>query len=271
MLTFVVQQLKKATVQDVAPWWITSLIIQFAGSIVESTEMEPRREGTHRRIDPEISLRQSRLVRSDVNGENPVSEQELSDSADDSTVHPDGSEGATFRMGWTAAALKKGSGVSVGSDEDSSHQDYFEPSESQFLVQRNAEERARSLLEQHRLERIVPQPVEIQEMGIAGTARHLVLPGTSSATQWRGDVGRSLSSPSSRSSGRILPSVSKWIGPTRLFRRAHQSERTKGESELHHLARVAAANLAGVQGIGDWGHDSDGTSGIDHDVLRDFH
>ena len=50
-----------------------------------SIYMEPRRAGTHRRIDAEISLRQSRLVRSDVNGENPVSEQELSDSADDST------------------------------------------------------------------------------------------------------------------------------------------------------------------------------------------
>ena len=33
---------------------------------------------------------------------------------------------------------------------------------------------------------------------------------------------------------------------------------------------TSAANLAGVQGIGDWGHDSDGES-IDHDVLRDFH
>ena len=33
---------------------------------------------------------------------------------------------------------------------------------------------------------------------------------------------------------------------------------------------MAAANLAVVQGIGDWDHDSDGES-IDHDVLRDFH
>ena len=36
----------------------------------------------------------------------------------------------------------------------------------------------------------------------------------------------------------------------------------------HH--RVAAVNLAGVQGIGDWDYDSDGES-IDHDVLRNFH
>ena len=60
---------------------------------VESTEMELTRAGTHRRIDAAISLRHSRVVRSDANGGNPVSEQELSDSADDSTVHPDGSEG----------------------------------------------------------------------------------------------------------------------------------------------------------------------------------
>ena len=58
----------------------------------------------------------------------------------------------------------------------------------------------------------------------------------------------------------------EWIGPTPLSRRA----RTEGESELHHLARVAAANLAGVQGIGDWGHDSDGES-IDDDVSRGFY
>ena len=36
------------------------------------------------------------------------------------------------------------------------------------------------------------------------------------------------------------------------------------------LARVAEATLAGVQGIGDWGHDSDGES-IDDDVSRDFY
>ena len=62
----------------------------------------------------------------------------------------------------------------------------------------------------------------------------------------------------------------EWIRPTHLSQRAQQLERTEGESELHHLARGAAANLVGVQGIGDWGHDSDGES-IDHDVLRDFH
>ena len=80
----------------------------------------------------------------------------------------------------------------------------------------------------------------------------------------------SLSSPSLRSSGRTLPSVREWIGPTRLSRRAQQLERTEGESEFHHLARVAVANLAGVQGIGDLGHDSDGES-IDDDVSRDFY
>ena len=77
-----------------------------------------------------------------------------------------------------------------------------------------------------------------------------------------------LSSPSSRSSGRSLPSVREWIGPTCFSRRVQQLERTEGESELQHLARVAAANLAGVQG--DWRNDSDWER-IDHDVLRDFH
>ena len=101
-------------------------------------------------------------------------------------------------------------------------------------------------------------------MSRSGWCRHLVLSGTS------GGVGRSLSSPSSRSSGKSLPSVREWIGPTRLSRRAQQLERTEGDSELHHLARVAAANLAGVQGIGDWGHDSDGQS-IDDAVSRDFY
>ena len=67
-----------------------------------------------------------------------------------------------------------------------------------------------------------------------------------------------------------IRSVRGWIGPKRFSRLFQQLERTEGESELHHLARVAAASLAGVQGIGDWGHDSDGKS-IEHDVLRDFH
>ena len=49
-----------------------------------------------------------------------------------------------------------------------------------------------------------------------------------------------------------------------------ESNVTEGQSEFHHLARVAAANLVGVQGIGDWRHDLDGES-IDHDVQRDFH
>ena len=102
----------------------------------------------------------------------------------------------------------------MGSDEDSSDEDYSEPSESQFLVQRNEEEREWSLLEQHKLERMVPQPVEVQEMGIAGRTRsrsrptrHFIPSGTSPGTQRQGGVGRSLSSPSSRSSGRSLPSV----------------------------------------------------------------
>ena len=83
-------------------------------------------------------------------------------------------KGTTFRMEWKdliAAAVKKGSGVSVGLDEDSSDEDYPEPSETQFLVQRNEEGREWSLLEQHKLERMVPQPVEVQEMGIAGRTR----------------------------------------------------------------------------------------------------
>ena len=113
---------------------------------------------------------------------------------------------------------------------------------------------------------MVPRPVEVQELGIAGRTRsrprltrHFVLSGI---PRWRGGLGRSLSSPSSRSWGRSLPSVREWVGPTRLSRRAQQLERTEGESELHHW----------LQGIGDWGHDSDGeSSGIDHDVLCDFH
>ena len=65
-------------------------------------------------------------------------------------------------------------------------------------------------------------------------------------------LAQPLLSPPSRS----LPSVRAWIGPLRVSRRDQQLERTEvSESELSH---VAAANLAGVQGIGDWGHASDG-------------
>ena len=118
-------------------------------------------------------------------------------------------------------------------------EDYPEPSELQFLVQRNEEEREWSLLEQDRLERMVPRPVVVHEMGIAGRTRSSSRPtrqlapsGTSPGTQRRGGVGRSLSSPSLRSSRRSLPSVRECIGPTRLSRRAQQLERTEGESEL---------------------------------------
>ena len=72
----------------------------------------------------------------------------------------------------------------------------------------------------------------------------------------------------SRSPEESLPPVRAWIGPLRLSRRIQQLERTEGESELSHLARVAAANLEGVQGIGDWGHESDGGS-IEHDLLSE--
>ena len=44
----------------------------------------------------------------------------------------------------------------------------------------------------------------------------------------------------------------------------------QGESELSHLARVAAANLEGVQGIGDGGHEWDGES-IKRDLLSESH
>ena len=53
---------------------------------------------------------------------------------------------------------------------------------------------------------------------------------TFSSSPRRGGVGWSLSSPSSRSSGRSLPSVREWISPTRLSRRAQQVEYTEGES-----------------------------------------
>ena len=48
--------------------------------------MQPRRARTHQKIDAEVSLRQSRVVRRDVNEGNPVFEQEISDSGDESTV-----------------------------------------------------------------------------------------------------------------------------------------------------------------------------------------
>ena len=44
----------------------------------------------------------------------------------------------------------------------------------------------------------------------------------------------------------------------------------EGQSVLSHLARVAAANLEGVQGIGDWGHESGGES-IEFDLLNESH
>ena len=51
---------------------------------------------------------------------------------------------------------------------------------------------------------------------------------------------------------------------------ASKLERTEGESELSHLARFAAGILEGVQGIGDWGHESDG-EGIELDLLSESH
>ena len=64
----------------------------------------------------------------------------------DSTVHPDGSEGDDIPDGVEGSDCSSGEeragirrGVSVGSDEDSSDEDCPEPSESQFLVQRNEE------------------------------------------------------------------------------------------------------------------------------------
>ena len=61
-----------------------------------------------------------------------------------------------------------------------------------------------------------------------------------------------------------------WVGLMCLSRRNQQLERTEGESELNHLARIAAVNLEGVQGIGDWGHESDGES-IELDLLSESH
>ena len=61
-----------------------------------------------------------------------------------------------------------------------------------------------------------------------------------------------------------------WVGPRRLSRRSQQLQRTEGESELSHLARVAAANLEGEQGIGDWSDESGGES-IELDVLIESH
>ena len=78
------------------------------------------------------------------------------------------------------------------------------------------------------------------------------------------------SSPLSRSSERSLPPVRAWVGPLRLSRRSQQLERAEGESELSHWAWVTAANLESVQGIGDWGHESD-TWSIEHDLLSESH